>query len=138
MNKQFNNDINKYIKDIKSFLICDYKTQKKFIDDFKNDVFSYIEDNSVNDIDKISEHFGTPQEIAKGFFENADTKKIKKKMNISRIILIGIIAALLIWIVGVTVAVIDAHPSNDGYFVEEMHDGILMGEIIADSTGEDI
>lgn len=130
MNKQLNSDIDRYIKDIKSFLICDYKTQKKFIGDFKNDIFSYIEDNSISDIDKISEHFGTPQEIAKGFFENADTKKIKKKMNISRIIMICIIAALLIWIVGVTAAVIDAHPSNDGYFVDESYD--ISEELVLD------
>lgn len=123
MNKQLNNDINKYIKDIKSYLICDYKTQKKFMDDFKNDVFSYIEDNSIGDINEIYEHFGPPQEIANGFFENADTKKIKKKMNISKTITICFIVALIIWATGITVSVVDAHLQYDGYFTEETYNG---------------
>lgn len=137
MNKHLNNDINKYIKDIKSYLICDYKTQKKFMDDFKNDVFSYIDDNSIDDINEIYEHFGLPQEIANGFFENADTKKIKKKMNISKTITICFIIALIIWATGVTVAVVDAHTST-GYFVEETHDKFLLEDIFTDSIGENV
>ncbi len=122
MNKQLNNDINKYIKDIKSYLICDYKTQKKFMDDFKNDVFSYIEDNSIGDINEIYEHFGPPQEIANGFFENADTKKIKKKMNISKTITICFIVALIIWATGITVSVVDTHNSNNISHTEISYD----------------
>ncbi len=121
MDKKLNTDINKYIKDIKSYLICDYKTEKKFIDDFKNDVLSYIEDNSINDINKIIEHFGTPQEIAKGFFESADTQKIKRKINIGKTITICFIVALIVWATGVTMAVVDTHNSNNIFHTEVLY-----------------
>ena len=85
---------------------------------------NYIEDNSVGDINFVYEHFGEPQKIANGFFENSDTKKIKKRMDIGRTIIIGVLAALLIWGVGVTITLIDSHFSYNGYIVEETYNGI--------------
>lgn len=127
--KQLNKDVNGYIKEIKSLLICDLGTKRKFINDFKNDLFEYIDSNSVSDIEEVYKHFGTPQDISKAFFENADIKKIKKKMNISKTVLIGVVAALIIWAVGVTAAVIDAH-ETETYIVDEMYDGIQRGDVI--------
>ena len=129
--KQLNKDIKGYIREIKSYLICDHKTQRKFINDFKNDVYDYIEENSVNGINSVREHFGEAEKIAKGFIENADTRKIKKRMNIRNAITAGIIIALFIWAVGVLTVVVDDiyHP---GYIVDGMEDGVVYGEVIGD------
>ena len=113
--KQFKKDFKKYIKDINSYLICDCGTRNKFIRDLKSDIDEYIENNSVTDFDSVYKHFGAPRDIAKGFLETADTKKIKRKMDITKVVLIGIIIALVMWGIGITSAIIDAHESNTGY-----------------------
>lgn len=134
--KQLNKDVNKYIREIKSYLICDYKTQNKLVGDIKNRIYEHIEDDLIHNMDDIYKRIGAPQEIVKGFLENADSRKIKKRMNISKTIVIGVIIALLMWGIGVTIAVIDSHFSCDGYIVDEMHDVIETEEIISDSTDE--
>ena len=128
--KQLDRDIKNYIKEIKSLLICDYKTQNKFIGDIKSRLDEHIENGLINSIDDVYMRMGTPQDIAKAFFENADVKKVKKKMNITKIILIGIIAALLMFAGTLVIEIIDGHSSNNGYIVEEMVDGIDNGDVI--------
>lgn len=134
--KQLDKDVKIYIKEVKSLLICDYKTQKKFIGDIKSRIDEHIESGCVKNIDDIYKQIGTPQDIAKAFFENADVKKVKKKMNITRIILIGIIAALLMLAGTLIIEIIDGHSSNNGYFVDEMVDGIDNDETIDGTIGD--
>ncbi len=131
-----NAEIKKYIIDVKSYLICDWKTRNRFIRDLKNDISDFVDENENVSMDDIRKRFGEPQDIAKGFFENADIKKIKRRMNIGRIIAIGIALALLIWAAGVTIAVMDVHIKEPGYFVEYMHDDPIHGETIYETIGD--
>lgn len=135
--KQLDKDIKNYIKEVKSLLICDYKTQNKFIGDIKCRLDEHIENGLIDNIDDVYKRMGTPQDIAKAFFENADVKKVKKKMNITKIILIGIIAALLMLAGTLVIEIIDGHSSNNGYIVDEMVDGEEYNEITVSSIGEE-
>lgn len=119
-NKQFNIDKKNYLKEINSFLICDFSTRNKFISDLKSDIDEYIENNSVTDFDSVYNHFGEPQDIAKGFLENADTKKIKRKMDITKVVVTAVIVALVMFGICLTVNLIDAHQSYTGYNTIEM------------------
>ena len=130
-----NTDIKKYIIDVKSYLICDWKTRNRFIRDLKNDIFDFVDENENVSMDDIRQRFGEPQDIAKGFFENADIKKIKRRMNIGRTVIIGVIAALLIWLGVLLFAVL--HPYVDeptSYVVEYMQDGIVQGEVVHETV----
>ena len=122
--KLLNKEVKKYIKDINSYLICDCSTRNKFIGDLKSDIDEYIEGNSVTDFDSVYNHFGEPRDIAKGFLENADIKKIKRKMDITRVALIAVIVALVMWGIGITATWIDAHESNTGHAETSMSDPI--------------
>ena len=113
--KQLNKDVKKYIKDINAYLICDWGTRNKFNSDLKNDIDEYMENNSVTDFSSVYDHFGEPHDIAKGFLENADTKKIKRKMDIMKVVVTAVIIALVMWGIGITAAWIDAHKSNIGH-----------------------
>lgn len=131
---QLKKAVDKYIKAVKANLICDYKTQKKFIGDLKSDIFNYINDNSVDDMNKVYEQFGAPEDIAKSFFANIDTRQIKRKINVFKITFACIISALIIWSVYVTAEIIESYDSNRGYIVTVLSDGESYeeGEIIAD------
>lgn len=131
--KPLNTELKKYIVDIESYLICDWRTKNRFIRDLKNDIIDFVDENENVTMDDIRKRFGEPQDIAKGFLENVDLKKIKRRMNIGGIIAIGIAVALFIWAAGVTTIIIDAHSSNEGYFVDEVHD-TPENQITVDST----
>lgn len=113
--KLLNKDVKKYIKDINSYLICDCGTRNRFISDLKSDIDEYIESNSVTAFESVYNHFGEPRDIAKGFLENADTKKIKRKMDIAKVVVTAVIVALVMWGVGITISLIDAHQSYTGH-----------------------
>ena len=137
-NKQINKAVNKYIKEVKSYLICDFKTQRKFTGDLKNRIHEHMDNGVINSADDIYKQIGDPQEIVKGFFENADTRKIKRRMHFTRVILIGVIIALLVWGTGITVEVV-YDLFNPGYMVEESYDGLPPDDvIILDSTENEV
>lgn len=118
LNKTLQTEINKYIKEIKSLVFCNSKTLKGFLNDFKNDILNYVDENNVTDILNVIQHFGTPEEVAKGFLESTDLKKIKKRIQIKNFILVAIIVFILIWALSVTFATLESLKSVNGYFVE--------------------
>lgn len=129
MDKELKKAIHKYIKEINQNIICDFRTRKKFISDIKNSIYDFAESENAVTMDDIYKHFGKPQEIAKEFLLNADVKKIKKRMNVTKIVLIGIIAALVMWAAGLVYAIIDANVIHSGYVVEEIGD-VDMEELV--------
>lgn len=117
MGKQLEKQVKHYIREIKGYLICDFGTKRRFIKDLRGDIYNYMEDNNITNIEEVTEHFGTPKSIAMSFFESVDIKKVKRRMNISRIILFGVLAVIVIWSVGVTVAVVNSNNDNINYEV---------------------
>ena len=120
-----NREIKKYIIDVKSYLICDWRTRQKFLKDLKNDINDFVDENEEVTIDDVRNRFGEPEKISRSFLEGADLKKIKRHMNFCRILAVTAAVALIIWAVGMTVAVID---SSGGYLVTEFDDEIISVE----------
>ena len=115
MNDVLRNEIKKYLKEIRSLLFCDSKTLKGFLKDFENDVTNFADDNGVTDMQQIIEHFGTPDQVAREFFETTDLRKIKNRLQVKRYILCGVLVALLVWAIAVTFATLNAAKDTDGY-----------------------
>lgn len=111
--------VKKYIKQIRSLLLCDAKTAKCFLSDFENDIVNYIEDTNAKSIDDVIEKFGNPESIARSFLETANLQKIRKRMRIKNIILSAVIAVVLMWAGCLTYLFADAVSSNHGHGVEE-------------------
>ncbi|MEZ3420994.1 MAG: hypothetical protein K1V95_03640 [Eubacterium sp.] len=137
MNKRLEQEINRYLKEIKSNIICDFKTKRKYICDLKTSIYDFAEENHVNDFKQVYQQFGPPREIAKTFFEQADIKKIKKRMDFTRILLIGVIIALVMWAGVLIYAVIDANITNPGYYEEWIGDSISV-EADVNNQGESL
>ncbi len=129
-------ELKKYIVDVKSYLICDWQTRRRFINDLKNDIACFIDETENATMDDVRRRFGEPKDIAKGFFETADIKKIKKRMNIGRTVSIGVIIALVMWLSALLFAIIHPYVEEPGYFVDVMEDGIVQGEVINETVGE--
>lgn len=128
-----NREIKKYILDVKSYLICDWRTRQKFLKDLKNDINDFVDEKEDVTIEDIRNRFGEPEKISRSFLEGADLKKIKRRMNFGKTIILGVIAALLIWLGALLFAIIHPYVEEPkAYMVEEMHNGTGEGEVIGE------
>ncbi len=125
--KTLNREIKRYIVSVKSYLICDWRTRQKFLKDLKNDINDFVDEKEDVTMDDIRDRFGEPEKISRSFLENADLKKIKRRMNFGRTLAVTAAIALMIWAVGVTVAVID---SSGGYIVTEFDGETISVETV--------
>ncbi|MCM1285887.1 MAG: DUF6120 family protein [Acetobacter sp.] len=119
MDKKLDKAIKKYLKEVKSLIICNSKSKRDFMKKYKESIYDYVESNDISTVDKFQENFGDPETIAKAFFADADLKEIKKKLNVKRIILGLIIGILIIWGVFVSLVIFDSYDETHGYFVNE-------------------
>lgn len=86
-----------YFKEIKKNLPCYNKAMKTMLGDLRLSVDAYIKDNNITDFEKIIEHFGTAEDIAKEFavgLDNSYVKSYKLKKRIIAIV-VSVLAAIL-------------------------------------------
>ncbi len=88
-----------YFKSIKKNLPCLNSAMRKMLNDLKLSIDTYIKDNNVVDFEKIIEHFGTAEDIAKEFavgIDNSFVKSYKFKKRITAIVISILVAILVI------------------------------------------
>lgn len=110
-------ELDDFIKETDKYLLCPKSTKQKFLSDLRNDIYEYAESNEITSIDKVYTHYGKPDVIAKGFNDGIDSKHLKKAVNWKRIIIIGIVIAIVLLSIYLIVSFIDGHPKLHGYSV---------------------
>ena len=118
MNKLQKIQLNAYYKEISSFAGLTEKQKKEFINELKSTVNEYAELNPDCTIDDIKAVFGTPEEITLSFIENGNFAKVKKKLDIKRVIVAAVITALIIWFAFAVISLIDVHLEAHGTLTE--------------------
>ena len=111
-----------YIKSVKRRLVGNKRQKKAYLNKLTADVADRLEEEPALDETALADIFGKPEELAQDFMETLDAKEIKKAFTWKKVVLIGVIAALLIWLGVAIAAIIDAHIDNHGYSVEYMGD----------------
>lgn len=112
-----NKNEKKYLRETKNLLICDAKKKNDALKAYQNEIEEYLDENPNANYENIVEFFGSPLEAATEVAADVPITYIKKRMNIAATVLVGVIAAVVIWGIGVTAAVTDSH-STVGYFEE--------------------
>ena len=115
IDKKLRNEINAYMLSVKKHIVCDSKTKKMFIDDFKNDVIDYIETENIMNMDSVYSHFGTAEDVVDEFLKTLSSDSIKKASNWKKIVLITAIVVVAICLIFWLSVVIDL---NHGHYVE--------------------
>ena len=118
MNKLQKIQLNAYYKEISSFAGLTENQKKEFINELKSTVNEYAELNPDCTIDDIKAVFGTPEEITLSFIENGNFAKVKKKLDIKRVIVAAVITALIIWFAFAVISLIDVHLEAHGTLTE--------------------
>lgn len=130
-------ELKRYIRDIKRCLLCETKLSRTFINDLKQSIDQFVEAEPDADINAVKNHFGSPEEIARAFFAEADIGDVRKKIRFRRIVSGFLIAVLLLWGIAVGYSVVDSNLSAHGYgeeniviFDPEEEPSTRLGEII--------
>lgn len=127
-------DIEKYIDEVEGYLDCLRKNKQKVIDEIRNSIYVYAEENGISDIGEVYDHFGTPEEIASQALSTVDPKMIKKALSIKRAviaalaIIVSMVAAMII------IELIDCHKETHGTFEEVLivwEDGTSHSEVLS-------
>ena len=126
-------EIEKYLSEIQNNLVGSNKAKKNIISEIEGLVYDYAEVKGVKDISDIYSHFGTPEEMAQTYLSQSDPKKIAKAVRIKKAVVIGVIVALIMLAISLTVTLFDSHKSYDGfveyYYVETSTDNIEYSPI---------
>jgi len=110
--------VESFIKEVDEHLLCQEPIKQKFLSDLKNDITEFVENNDVNDISSVYNQFGKPDEIARGFLDSVDPKSIKKATKWKKVLIIGVIVALMSLVIYMVISFIDGHSRSTGYYGE--------------------
>jgi len=106
-----------FLKSVEQKLPGKRAQKKAFLKTLAANVAERLEEEPALDVASLVEAFGSPEKLAAEFAETLDAKEIKKAFGWKKIVLIGVIAFLLIWLIGVIIAVVDGHNAANGYDV---------------------
>lgn len=117
---RINKEIDEYIAEIKKNLICSSSQKNTIINDLRESIVNFVEENDIDDINKVYAQFGTPEEIANQSISDTEPQKIKKNYKHHRVIIIGVVFAVLIIAIVIIWAALDGHKAVDGHFVDSL------------------
>lgn len=92
-----------YLSDVKVFFPILGSPERKFLTKLADTVEDYCIEEAAVTIEEIYNGFGTPSEVANTYFTSVDTSHLIKRVRITKWIKRGIIALLLIALVGVII-----------------------------------
>lgn len=123
-------EVKKYLGSIAKKLVCSRKQKRLILKDIEQSIRDYIENENITDISQLYSHFGSAEEIAKTYLADFVTPAdIKKAVNKKKALVIGIIVALVIYVLALIIVIIDGHISVNGYMVESLPKEILIDTI---------
>lgn len=111
-----------YLKAVEQQLSGKKAQKKAYLKKLAADVAERLEEEPELDSAALASAFGSPEELAAEFMGTLDVKDVKKAFGWKKIVLIGVIAVILIWLVGITIALIDGHYGVHGTGVESIQD----------------
>lgn len=123
-------DIKIYLHAIDNNLVCPKRQKKIILEDIEASIRDYIENENITDISQLYSHFGSAEEIAKTYLADFVTPAdIKKAVNKKKALVIGVIVALIIYVLALIIVIVDGHISVNGYIVESAPQEILIDTI---------
>ena len=117
-----------YLKKVKKELRCPAKRKRAFLAELEAGLREFAQELPDLTIDQLIDAFGTPQKQAQDFMETLDAKEIKKAFTWKQVVVLGVIAALLIWLGVVVTLWIDGHNDINGYGEEYIGSNLVATE----------
>jgi len=113
-------DVKKYLRRVKKLLHCPRAQRREFLRQLEANIYSYVSENEVRDMEGVIKEFGSPEDIAQGFLEECSVKAFSQSIDVKRKAYYAIVAIVLIVAVSVVVIQLIDFERNqkyrDGYF----------------------
>lgn len=74
-----NSNIKQYLKEVSAKLSCPKGVKSVFLRQLKGDILAFSDNDTNITMDELYSRFGTPEEIAAGFFDRDDYSVMLKK-----------------------------------------------------------
>ncbi len=115
--------LKRYYRDIRNELPCSRKMRNQILQQIRENVTLFLEQNPSADFDAVQNRFGTAQEIASSYIEDQNAPALLRRMRIKKrviAIIAGAMALVLaIWMFAVAWAVIGEQRADGGHIIVE-------------------
>lgn len=126
--ERLNKDARRYLREIRGWLPCTGRMKRNVMNEIRGTVQDFLDEDPNADYAAITARFGTPEQIAGTYVDEAETGKLLHDLRIRRkIVKIAIVAAaslLFIWLGAVGIMICyNAHQASTGViFVDIVED----------------
>ena len=110
-----------YHSDIKSFFPIMGSPEKKYLLKLMKSVEDYCDEEHVTTIEELYEGFGAPSDVVSTYLERTDTALLMKRIRFSKWVKRGVIAFLLIALIGVSIYGIVAYREHKMFSKQEIY-----------------
>lgn len=122
------NDAKKYCREVGKWLPCSGLQKKRILDNLRDSVAAYTDDNPDAEYQAIVNRFGLPQVIAATYVDELDSQELLGNLRVKRRIIriVSVVACFVVFIwLGITTAALisDAHQA-DGYYITHIDEGV--------------
>lgn len=117
-------DAKRYLRQVRGWLPCAGKMKKNVLVEIRGTLAAFCAENPDEDYQSIVARFGTPQQIASAYVDEAETGDLIQKLRIRRriVAIVATTAAMLVllWAGVVTMAYVQHLRSVNGFEVVEI------------------
>lgn len=115
-----------YYRAVRSWLPCSRRQKKTIMNQLRSSIAGYQEEHPAVGFDQVREHFGEPKAIASAFVEDMDTGELLGALRVKRRIVTAVagtaLVLVLMWGIGVGMAILDSHANGHGAIEEYVVD----------------
>lgn len=113
--------VRRYCRTVGRYLPCSPKHKKRILGELQQQIDVFLL-NSADSSETLEDHFGLPQEVAASYVDDMNTAELLKALHVRKRVVTGIVAGivmlLLIWIIALSVQVLDYHQAVTGWEVQ--------------------
>jgi uncharacterized membrane protein len=99
--KELENDLKHYFKQIKSLFPIYGKKEKEFLNDFMSEAGEYLASNPTSDYAQLVSSLGEPKDVVSQYLANADSEYLAKQIKTTKFVRIGVVAIIIAAVVAV-------------------------------------
>ena len=115
-------DIRRYCRAVGSYLPCSRRQKRQILRDLRQRLAEYRGEHP--DGASLEEQFGTPQQVAAGYVDDMDTTELlhalRYRRRVTTIVVAGVLTALAVFAVALSMQVHDFHESMDAQLNKEV------------------
>lgn len=122
--EKLNKEARRYLREIRSWMPCAGKMKREVLEEIRGNLLDFLSEDPDAEYPALVARFGTPQQIASTYVDEAETGELLQTLRIRRkvvkVVCITCAAVIVLWLGVVGLAYLDALNHSHGYEVEKI------------------